>query len=142
VAQELAGIVRFVPAKSAGAITRLRRTGAKTFFLDLPTIVRSTIREYRSRNGRGAADVAPPPPPDGVWVPPPMDRYEAWLAVNRWTPGARAELSARIAAQTGALPKISVIMPVFDPPVHLLERAIRSVVEQVYGDWELCLADD
>ena len=33
-------------------------------------------------------------------------------------------------------------MPVFDPPVDYLRQAIESVLGQLYGDWELCIADD
>jgi GT2 family glycosyltransferase len=45
-------------------------------------------------------------------------------------------------AQIESAPLISVVMPVFDPPVALLERAIGSVVDQIYPHWELCIADD
>jgi glycosyltransferase involved in cell wall biosynthesis len=40
------------------------------------------------------------------------------------------------------LPKISVIMPVYNPPVHILEETIKSVRNQLYPNWELCIADD
>jgi O-antigen biosynthesis protein len=39
-------------------------------------------------------------------------------------------------------PKISIILPVYDPPLHLLEEAIQSVRNQLYSEWELCIADD
>lgn len=39
-------------------------------------------------------------------------------------------------------PVISIIMPVYNPPEKWLRRAIESVQEQVYPDWELCIADD
>lgn len=39
-------------------------------------------------------------------------------------------------------PLISVLMPVFNPRLEWLERAIQSVREQIYPDWELCIADD
>lgn len=39
-------------------------------------------------------------------------------------------------------PLVSVVMPVYAPPIHLLDAAIRSVVDQSYGNWELCIADD
>ncbi|MEA3469358.1 MAG: glycosyltransferase, partial [Thermodesulfobacteriota bacterium] len=39
-------------------------------------------------------------------------------------------------------PVISVVMPVFDPPVELLKDAIESVCNQLYPHWELCIADD
>ncbi len=41
-----------------------------------------------------------------------------------------------------ARPLISVIVPVFNPPEVWLRRAIESVREQYYPNWELCLADD
>jgi GT2 family glycosyltransferase/glycosyltransferase involved in cell wall biosynthesis len=33
-------------------------------------------------------------------------------------------------------------MPVYNPPIEFLNKAIQSVVDQVYGNWELCIADD
>ena len=39
-------------------------------------------------------------------------------------------------------PLISVLMPVFNPRLDWLEQAVQSVREQVYPDWELCIADD
>ncbi len=41
-----------------------------------------------------------------------------------------------------ARPTISVITPVYDTSAEVLEAAIRSVREQYYPDWELCLYDD
>jgi len=51
-------------------------------------------------------------------------------------PGGRRPLGG-----TGT-PLISVLTPVHDPPVRMLEEAIRSVREQTFADWELCLVDD
>lgn len=39
-------------------------------------------------------------------------------------------------------PKISIIMPVYNPPLEFLDKAIRSVRNQLYPEWELCIADD
>ena len=39
-------------------------------------------------------------------------------------------------------PTISVLLPVYDPPVALLREAIESVLGQWYPHWELCIADD
>lgn len=39
-------------------------------------------------------------------------------------------------------PRISVVMPVYDPPSQLLDEAIQSVRNQIYPYWELCIADD
>ena len=39
-------------------------------------------------------------------------------------------------------PLISVLTPVHDPPLPMLEEAIASVRNQTYPHWELCLVDD
>ncbi|WP_350601383.1 glycosyltransferase [Pseudomonas sp. 65/3-MNA-CIBAN-0223] len=39
-------------------------------------------------------------------------------------------------------PLISIIMPVYNPPIDLLREAIESVKAQLYTNWQLCLADD
>ncbi len=39
-------------------------------------------------------------------------------------------------------PKISIIMPVYNIEKKWLVKAIKSVTRQVYGNWELCTADD
>lgn len=39
-------------------------------------------------------------------------------------------------------PKISVILPAYNTPPQLLEMAIASVQNQLYENWELCIADD
>ncbi|WP_268799483.1 glycosyltransferase [Pseudomonas huanghezhanensis] len=39
-------------------------------------------------------------------------------------------------------PIISIIMPVYNPPLDLLREAVDSVKSQLYKNWELCIADD
>ncbi|AIR89968.1 glycosyltransferase [Pseudomonas cremoricolorata] len=39
-------------------------------------------------------------------------------------------------------PLISIVMPVYNPPLDLLREAVDSVRSQLYTDWELCIADD
>jgi len=39
-------------------------------------------------------------------------------------------------------PKISIVLPVFDPPLKHLKSAIQSVLDQSFETWELCIADD
>ena len=39
-------------------------------------------------------------------------------------------------------PKISIIVPVFKPPIECLDQAIISVRAQTYPNWELCICDD
>ena len=38
--------------------------------------------------------------------------------------------------------RISLVMPIYNPSLDLLQAAIGSVRSQGYTDWELCLADD
>ena len=39
-------------------------------------------------------------------------------------------------------PLISVLMPVYNPAPDWLRQAIGSVEQQIYPQWELCIADD
>jgi glycosyltransferase involved in cell wall biosynthesis len=67
--------------------------------------------------------------------------YQNWL--NRHYP--RIADFQRMAESSKVLrdrPLISVVMPVFNPPESYLRAAVESVREQVYPDWELCIADD
>jgi O-antigen biosynthesis protein len=38
--------------------------------------------------------------------------------------------------------RFSIVTPVYDPPAEVLRAMIRSVSEQTFSDWELCLVDD
>lgn len=40
------------------------------------------------------------------------------------------------------MPLFSILTPVFDTPADVLAATLRSVREQRFGDWELCLVDD
>ena len=68
--------------------------------------------------------------------------YDKWIYhYDRWTPSAKRKIRSRVKCLVQK-PLISVIMPVFDPPLHMMEEAIESVLRQVYDNWELCIADD
>ncbi|WP_051340639.1 glycosyltransferase [Azospirillum halopraeferens] len=68
--------------------------------------------------------------------------YQLWLDEHHTLDdGDRRAIAARIAAMT-APPRFSVIMPVYNPPAEYLDAAIRSVRDQLYPHWELCIADD
>ncbi|WP_426041881.1 glycosyltransferase family 2 protein [Brevundimonas sp. TWP2-3-4b1] len=43
---------------------------------------------------------------------------------------------------SGAPLKISILMPVYNTPADVLEAAIKSVLVQSFGRWELCICDD
>ena len=68
--------------------------------------------------------------------------YAEWICrYDTLTDEARVTMRARIEFFPHR-PLISVVMPVYNPPLNMLEDAIRSVQGQLYPYWELCIADD
>ncbi|MBX5489231.1 MAG: glycosyltransferase, partial [Mycolicibacterium hassiacum] len=68
--------------------------------------------------------------------------YAEWIALyDEFGRGDRLSAEA-YARRLSFRPLISVVMPVYDTPVDLLEAAIDSVRAQVYENWELCIADN
>ena len=39
-------------------------------------------------------------------------------------------------------PRVSIVTPVYDPPLWALEECIKSVLRQTERDWQWCIADD
>lgn len=78
----------------------------------------------------------------------PLPPFLLWLGRSReiCTPPLVAPLSAHsrnaLTALTRRKPTLSVIVPVYNVPVHYLEACISSVREQSYPFWELCLCND
>lgn len=52
------------------------------------------------------------------------------------------ELRQRLAEAPGIRPKISLVVPVYQTALPLLQRCIDSVRTQVYENWQLCMVDD
>jgi len=67
--------------------------------------------------------------------------YEARIANNDMSPRLRA-IYADQARAFPYRPKFSILMPVYNVDVRWLRAAVESVRDQVYDNWELCLADD
>ncbi len=63
--------------------------------------------------------------------------YGAWRAA-----GKAVAFRPKAAAAALEPPLISVLIPVYKPPLDLLQQAIASVTEQAYDRWEICIADD
>lgn len=68
--------------------------------------------------------------------------YANWVARFDTLDVADREKLAAAAAQLPRRPKISIIVPVYNTPERWLRRCIESVLEQAYGEWQLCLVDD
>lgn len=67
--------------------------------------------------------------------------YDSWLEVNQWNSNREFLLREKL-AKCAKSPLLSLIMPVYNPPVKFFKKAIQSVLSQVYANWELCIADD
>lgn len=70
-----------------------------------------------------------------------MSSYEIYIKKNKITEtdleGMRAEIDT-----FRYNPRISIITPVYNVDDIWLEKAINSVIAQVYENWELCIVDD
>lgn len=72
-----------------------------------------------------------------------LSPYAAWLHFNQWNQRAESELYDRLAIYDHSiLPKISIVIPVYNPPMRFFIRAIQTIKCQLYPKWELCIADD
>jgi glycosyltransferase involved in cell wall biosynthesis len=68
--------------------------------------------------------------------------YASWISLHD-TLTSQAIVHLRTSLQgLKYLPLISVLMPVYNTSEKWLERAIKSVRDQIYERWELCIADD
>ena len=68
--------------------------------------------------------------------------YQQWVAEHDvMTDQKRAELQAQYDALDNK-PLISIIMPVYNAHLGWLDEAIESIRNQIYQEWELCIADD
>jgi glycosyltransferase involved in cell wall biosynthesis len=74
----------------------------------------------------------------------PRHDYGSWIrAYDTLTLEKSVALQARLEALAPPQrPLISVLMPVYNTPAQWLNKAIESVVAQLYPQWELCIADD
>jgi len=67
--------------------------------------------------------------------------YQQWMAHQKLTPTDRLNADREM-AQWQHRPTFSVILPVYNVEEVWLIKAIESVRNQIYPDWELCIADD
>ena len=71
-----------------------------------------------------------------------IGNYSSWIrAYDTITRSDRRRIRAHI-RRFKTRPLISVLLPVFNIEMQWLRRAIQSVHDQLYSDWELCIVDD
>ena len=92
------------------------------------------LRTPRRSSRRAIPHAGTPAPTSAVLT-------EAHIANNDMTPRLRA-IYAEQSRGFRYRPKFSILMPVYNVDVRWLRAAVGSVREQVYDNWELCLADD
>lgn len=68
--------------------------------------------------------------------------YELWLFRNRLFTLHKLKEMYREAMGFKIKPKISIIMPVYNPVPSEFKHTIDSILWQIYPHWELCIADD
>ena len=64
--------------------------------------------------------------------------YETWFGLNKAT---EKDLQEQRKNPPEHGPLISIVVPVYRTPEIYLREMMESVVNQTYGNWELCLAD-
>jgi O-antigen biosynthesis protein len=68
--------------------------------------------------------------------------YNGWIRhFDSMTDKMRSDILAHIDCMEHK-PLISIVMPVYNPNRLWLREAIESVINQLYTNWELCIADD
>lgn len=67
-----------------------------------------------------------------------MDEYHRWIYFNE--PTAK-ELEEQRKTKFKVEPKISILVPMYHTPVKYFEELVDRLINQTYGNWELCLAD-
>ena len=73
---------------------------------------------------------------------PKPEAYAAWIAAYQTLDEADRRAIREEIGRFARRPLLSVVIPVFNTPGRWLQRAIDSIREQLYPEWELCIADD
>ena len=106
-----------------------RRTYERHFTLDRFTNeFAALLDELSKQNGKGA-------------LPAEMD-YARWIAAfDDESATTRLDLLRKV-RRLPRHPLISILLPVYNPDLPLLQVAVDSVTNQIYPHWELCIAED
>ncbi len=94
----------------------------------------STGRTIRSWVGRGRVRA--------VEIEGRVLSYQEWILKYEARSQPDLKTACSLVSGFGAKPKISILLPIYNPQMPYLKAAIDSVLSQVYPEWELCIADD
>ncbi|TXN38578.1 glycosyltransferase, partial [Methylobacterium sp. WL7] len=84
--------------------------------------------------------------PSPSWEQPGSDRekrsYADWIDTHDYISSRDRDTYSKMISLLPIRPLISVVMTTYETNLTFLQEAINSVIEQVYENWELCIADD
>jgi GT2 family glycosyltransferase len=69
------------------------------------------------------------------------ESYQEWLDAHEPPTSIYSHLRER-SKDFELQPKVSILMPTYNTPEKWLRKALDSVIDQVYMNWEICIADD
>ena len=70
------------------------------------------------------------------------DKYWKWCSLFDTISADKLRAIKTLSVNLPYQPLFSIVMPVYNPSVKFLKRAIESIRNQAYTNWELCIADD
>lgn len=74
------------------------------------------------------------------WEIDPINNYQLWIKKNE-SEYRHSNTIKKEVKLLRHLPKISIVVPVWDVDIKWLKLMIKSVLSQVYENWELCIVD-
>ena len=123
---------------------RKQRPFSERILREIKRVPRNLLGRKADAPENGAAPVGKVSPPNKPAAAPKVatdeERYAAWI--NEHEPDAAGlETQRRQNAEWKDAPKISLLLPVYNPPARFLEEMLASILAQNYANWELCLVD-
>ncbi len=67
--------------------------------------------------------------------------YSQYLYRRQLNKSKRKQIQNQI-RNFASKPLLSIVIPVYEPPIDFFAQALDSIINQLYTNWEICLADD
>jgi GT2 family glycosyltransferase len=106
------------------------------------SVIERIVRELARipHNLRRIFFTPPAPPLKKIALKPVEKNYAEWVAEHEPT-ADDLEKQRRESNGWDRSPKISLLIPLFDPPAEFLNQLFASIVAQTYENWEACVVD-